>query len=98
MIKKQIPLTLAEVADLVGKSEKEGKVKDFIKDFNKMSVKKAIEMKQEIKELDLIKLKDEDIVKIVDFMPDDAADLTKIVNASLDQDETNKILEIVKKY
>ena len=56
-------------------------------------------MKKELKKLDLIKLKDNDIVKIVDFMPEDAVDLNKIITeVSLDQDEVNKILEIVKKY
>jgi DNA-directed RNA polymerase subunit F len=38
-------------------------------------------------------------VKIVDFLPEDAADLIKILpGVSLNQDEITKILEIAKKY
>ena len=99
MIKNLIPLTLAEVSNLIGKDEKSEKLKDFIKQFNKMPVKKAVEMKEVLKKLGLIKLKGENIVKIVDFMPEDAEDLSKILQGvSLNQDETNKILEVVKKY
>lgn len=90
---------MAEVSELVGKGEKQDAVKKFIKQFSGLSGKKAIEMKEELKKLDLIKLKDDSIVKIVDFMPQDAADLIKAVpSVSFDQDEINKILEVVKKY
>lgn len=98
-IKEQTALTLAEVADLAGDAEKERDIKKFIKQFTKMPVSKAREMKEALKKLDLIKLKEEHIVKIVDFMPEDAMDLNKIIEGiSLDQDEVNKILEVVKKY
>ena len=47
----------------------------------------------------MLKLKQEHIVKIVDLLPEDALDLNKIfTDVSLDEDETTKILEIVKKY
>jgi DNA-directed RNA polymerase subunit F len=99
MIKEQIPLTMAEVVDLAGATEKEQGVKSFIKQFIKMPLETALKMKEEIKKLDLIKLKDEHIVKIIDFMPEDASDLTKVISGvSLNQDEITKILDIVKKY
>jgi len=99
MIKESTPLTLAEVSDLAGESEKEEKVKQFIKKFIKLSAKDAKQLKEELTKLDLIKLKDEHIVKIADFLPEDAAELIKIVSSvSFDQDEITKILEIVKKY
>ena len=90
---------MAEVSSLAGEDEQGEKMKKFIKQFVKMDVKKAVEMKTELKGLDLIKLKDEHIVKIVDFMPDSAADLNKVmVDVSLDQEEVNKILDVVRKY
>ena len=93
------PLTLAEVSDLAGDTDRENEVKIFIKKFTKMPVSKAREMKEELKKLDLHKLKNEHIVKVVDFMPTDAADLNKVmVDVSLDQEEVNKILDVVKKY
>jgi DNA-directed RNA polymerase subunit F len=98
-IKEETPITMAEVAALAGDSEKGKAIRDFIKKFNKMSAEKAIEMKQELKDLDLIKLKDSHIVKIVDFMPQDAADLNKILSeVAFDQEEVTKILDVVKKY
>jgi len=52
-----------------------------------------------LKALDLIKLKDEHIVKIVDFVPKSASDLNKvIIEVSLDSDEVAKILEVTGKY
>jgi DNA-directed RNA polymerase subunit F len=99
MIKKSIPLTIAEVANLAGDTDREKEVKNFIKKFTKMSAKKAEEMKKELEKLDLIKLKPRDIVKIIDFKPEDGAGLIKIIpEVSLEKDEINKILEIVKKY
>lgn len=71
----------------------------FIKKFIEISEKDAEKMKKELKDLDLIKIKDENIAKIIDFLPEDAIDLNKIfVDVSLDEDERNKILEIVKQY
>jgi DNA-directed RNA polymerase subunit F len=98
VIKEQTPITLAEVVEFAGDSENGKKIKDFIKKFNKMPVKKAKEMKSDLEALDLIKLKDLHLVKIVDFMPEDAVELNKIVEGSLDQEEINKILDVVKKH
>jgi len=99
MIREQIPLTLAEVVNLSGDGKKAGEVKSFIKQLTKIKVEKAEEMKEEFKKLDLIQLKEEHIAKIIDFMPEDAEDLAKILpGVSLDQNGINNILEIVKKY
>ena len=96
---ESIPLTLAEVSDLAGDTDREKEIKTFIKKFTKMPVDKAKAMKEELEKLELLKLKEEYIVKIVDFLPEDAIDLNKImVDVSLDQEEVNKILDVVKKY
>ena len=93
------PLTLAEVSNLAGDTDREKEVKTFIKKFTKMPADKAKKMREELTKLDLLKLKEEHIVKIVDFMPTDASDLNKVmVDVSLDQEEVNKILDVVKKY
>jgi DNA-directed RNA polymerase subunit F len=99
MIKDQRPLTYSEVLDLVGDGEKAKKVKDFIKAFYKVKSADAKKLAEELKELDLLKLKEESIVNIVNFLPQDAADLIKILpDVSLDQEEITKILDVVKKY
>ncbi len=99
MINEERPITLAEVVALAGDSEKAEDIKKFIGKFNKMDIKKAEAMLGELKALDLIKLKDEHIVKIVDFVPKSASDLNKvIIEVSLDSDEVAKILEVTGKY
>lgn len=98
-VTEERPITMAEVISLAGDSDKAEEIKKFIKNFNKMDVEKALEMKEELKALDLIKLKDEHIVKIVDFVPKDASELNKvIIEVSLDSDEVAKILEVTGKY
>jgi DNA-directed RNA polymerase subunit F len=99
MIKRSTPLTIAEVVNLAKESEKEIRLKAFSKQFIKISEKEAKEMKEELQNLDLIKLKEDNIVKVIDFMPRDVVDLTKILSGiSLNQDEVDKILGVIKKY
>jgi DNA-directed RNA polymerase subunit F len=99
MIKESRPITMAEVNNLVGDSDKSVEIKKFIKSFDVLDFKKATELAEELKALDLIKLKDEHVVKLVDFVPTDANDLNKVLaEVSLDADEVNKILEVTKKY
>ncbi|GEM_PF-601008 len=99
VVKEEIPITLAEVVALVGSSDNAIIIKRFIKDFNKMRVEKAKEMGNALKGLDLIKLKNEHIVKIIDFMPMDAVELNKVlVEVLLDGEEVTKILEVVKNF
>jgi len=99
VIIEQTPLTLAEVVELSGDSDKEKDVKSFIKKFNKMKVSDAKKMQEELRSLNILKLKEQHIVKIVDFMPEDISDLNKLIDdVSLDSDETSKILDVVKKY
>ena len=98
-VTEERPITMAEVVSLAGDSEKAEEIKKFVKSFSKMDVKKALEMKEELKGLDLIRLKDEHIVKIVDFVPKSASELNKvIIEVSLDSDEVTKILEVTGKY
>lgn len=72
----------------------------FIKKFNKISAAKAQELRKELEALNIFGLRQEEIVKIIDLLPEDAEDLRKITSPeiSLKQDEIQKILEIVQKY
>lgn len=98
-IKEERPITMSEVFAMAGDSEKSQEIKRFIKKFDIPSVKKALEMKKELTDLKILKLKEGHIVKIVDFMPTHATELNKIINdVSLDQTEVDKILSIVRKY
>ena len=99
VIREETPISMAEVAALVGDNERGVAMKKFIGNFVKMDVEKAKELKGELEALDLIKLKASHIVKIVDFLPKDAVELNKVVGeASLDSEEVAKVLDVVGKY
>ena len=100
MIKEIQPVSLTKVAAIV---KKEGKkeMADFITKFVKINSKDAEKLKEELNKLEILKLKPEHVVKIIDFLPIDAEDLRKIFagsELSLEQNEITKIIEITKKY
>lgn len=101
MIIERTPLNLNEVDKIIKDipdSPKKEEIVDFLKKFMKTKNEQAKKIKEELETLDLLKVKREHIVKIADLLPQDASDLNKIfVDISLNEDETNKILEIVKK-
>lgn len=71
------------------------------RNFSKLKESEAQKLMEELKALEIRKLKDDMIVKIVDILPETAKELKSIVSiskVSFKQDEIEKILEIVKKY
>ncbi len=100
MIKNNSPLSMVEAIEYMKKDkENNAELIGFIKKFLEIDLKKAKELKKEIEKLELMKVKEENIIKIIDLMPNSAEDLNKIfVDVSLDEDETKKILDTIKKY
>ena len=100
MIKNQTPLSMPEVEVLLKETKTENKELElFIKKFVKINAKDAEKLKEELRGMRSIRIKEEHIAKIVDFLPEDSTDLNKIfIDVSLDEDEKNKILEFVKPY
>ena len=100
MIKNSEPLSMAEVIEYIKKGgESESEIVGFIKKFNNIKAKEAKELKQEIEALGIMKVKPEYIIKIIDLLPENAEELNKIFSdVSLDEDETKKILDTIKKY
>ena len=98
MIIKKTPLSMAEsLGYLKGDEEKE--IKAFISKFTKMNEKKAKELREELVGLDLIKLNELSIAKIIDLLPETKEELNKaVVDINLDENETNKVLDTIKKY
>lgn len=102
MIKERKLITLAEAKEMLKeiKTDKAQAVLAFIKKFTKISAKDALKLKEQLSGLGLTKLKEEEIIMLVNFMPKDASDVRKIFTGSdinLDQDEIKKILSIFKK-
>ena len=91
---------MAEAVGYIKESEgSETDVVGFIKKFVKTTPKKAKEMREKLRELNLMKLREESIVKIIDFLPETPEELNKVfVDISLDEDEKNKILGIIKEF
>ena len=99
MILEMKPLHLAEVVELAGELEENKNLRDYLKKFKKLSKEKANALCEELRALDNLKLKEDLIVKIVDFLPKDAEGLNKIfIEVSLDEKEIQQVLEIVNKY
>ncbi len=100
MIKGKKPVSMCEAGEIlksIKETDKTNEVKSFIKSFSKTGTEKSKKLKATLEELEMIKLKQADIVKIVDLLPEDATELNKIfTDIVLDADETNKILGIVK--
>lgn len=100
MILDRQPLSLNEVGEILKKipnSEKKIQMELYLKKFLKTKSGRAKKLKEELEKLDLMKIKKEHVVKIIDLLPLDSSDLNKIfTDVSLTEDETNKILETVK--
>ncbi len=100
MIKNNEQVSMAEAMEYVKNSKDEGKeIRAFIKKFTKLGVKDAKELREKIRKLELIKVDDRHLSKILDILPENPEDLDKIfVGISLDEDETKKILDTVKEF
>ena len=100
MIRNIEPVSMAEALEYI-KEDKENNVNliGFIKKFTILKPKEAKEFTKKIQNLNLIKIGMEHINKIIDLMPENAEELNKIFSdVSLDEDESKKILEIVKEF
>ncbi|MFH1585497.1 MAG: hypothetical protein ABIB79_01890 [archaeon] len=96
MIKNYKPLSMAEVTEYV---DKKSEIAGFIKKFTKTKPESAKELRKKLEALDLMKIREEHIVKIIDLMPENLEDLNKIfVGVSLDEDETKKVLDTIKDF
>ena len=100
MILDRTPLNMNETEDILKDlpdSDKKELTKEFLKKFMKAKPEQAKKIREELEKMDLMKLKREHIVKIIDLLPEDSSDLNKIfTDISLNEDETNKILNAVK--
>lgn len=98
MILNKTPITLAEVKENVKDVENKA-MEDYIKAFAKLSKSDVVKCTEAITALNNPKIKEENIVKILDFLPKDSEDLNKIfLDVALSEEESNAILDIIKKY
>jgi len=100
MIKNTIPLSMAESLEYIEKDKKsENSARDFIKKFVKISPKEAKELRKKLEGLNIIKLNDINISKVIDILPEKAEEINKIfIDIGLDENETKKILDTIKEF
>lgn len=100
MIKYREPLSMTESLEYI-QDEKEGEpeIKKFIKKFTKLDAKEAKKLREKLSGLGLLKLKQEYIAKVIDILPENQESLSKIfTDVSLDEDESKKILDVVREF
>ena len=101
--KKYIPLV--EVRDYLKKSDREiygQKIAyEYAKSFSKLKPKDAEKLMEELKGLNIQKLNDEYITKIVDILPGSLDEIRTILSSStisFKNEEIKKIFDVVSKY
>ena len=98
MIIERKPLSMVEAKEHMDKDSGTDII-GFVKKFVILKPGKAKELKKKIQELDLLKVKEEHITKILDLMPETAEDINKIFSdVGLDEDETKKLLDTIKEF
>lgn len=93
------PITMAEAKSLISDFEERKELQDYFKKFSKLSKEKSLALAEEIRGLDNIKIKEKDIIKIVEFLPKEVEEVHKIfTDVTLSEEEATQVVEIVKKY
>jgi len=99
MILNQKSITLAEAKSLVKNLEENKVLDDYFKKFAKLSQTDAVKLVDDLRALNNIKLKEDDFVKLTDFLPQDSEELSKVISeVSLTEEEAQAILALIKKY
>ena len=100
MIKKREPLSMTESLKYIDDSgDGETEIKKFVKKFVKLKPEEAKKLRERLSSLELLKLKQEYISKIIDIMPEDQENLNKIfTDVGLDEDEAKKILDTLEEF
>jgi len=88
-------LSIAEAKEYI--DEENVEIKSFIKKFVEIKSETAKSIREKLTALDLLKVKEEQIVKIIDFLPSTEEEVLKIC-PGLNEDEIKKIIDIVKEF
>jgi len=98
MILERKPLSMSESKEYMNK-ESGTDIQGFVKKFILLKPEKAKELRKKVEDLNLLKVKEEHIAKLIDLLPETTEDLNKIFSdVSLDEDETKKLLDTIKEF
>lgn len=100
MIKKLNPLSMSESFEYLDeKNESEQEVAKFIKKFVKIKPKSAKELRTKIQSMNILKIREEHMSKIIDSLPEDEDSLNKIFTENfLETEESKKVLNLIKEF
>jgi len=97
MIKGNKALSMAEAQEYI--SENNPEINAFVKNFTKLTFEQGKEMREKLLSLDLIKLNEKHISKIIDVIPEDKDELNKVLSdVNFDENEINNILSTIKEF
>ena len=97
---------LKEELEAVKKRDKElgnisAKTEEYLAQFVILSIKQADELEAKLKAMNISRLKDEFIIKIIDVMPTTVEDLKTLLQGyvvSVNQDDMKKIVDVVGEF
>ena len=94
------PLTLIEAKQIAEAHDSDiESLKPYFKKFINLKIKDVEAMRKELEDLDNHKIKNDHIVKIIEFLPGDASEIHKIfTDVGLDENEMKQITDVVKKF
>ena len=101
------PLTMAELKEKLEEikkrdkelSDRATKTHEYLNKFAHLKEKEALKLKEEILKLDIPRLKEKHIIKIIDIIPKDIESLKLIFaseNITIKQESLQKILDVMK--
>ena len=105
----EVPVTMSFVKAELAKIKKRdtelnfraGKCEEYLNQFAPLSVKDADELKSALEKLNIPRLKEEHVVKIVDVLPASLEDVKLVLSAytvNISQENMKKIAETVSKF
>jgi DNA-directed RNA polymerase subunit F len=105
----EVPVSMSfvksELARIKKKDEqlnfRASKCDEYLSQFAPLSLQKADELKESLQKMDIPRLKDEHIVKIVDLLPSNVEDVKLVLSGytiNVSQDNMKKIAETVSKF
>lgn len=112
-IKEMKPIGLQEVSEeikkIIKRDEEQGleknfrlnKTTEYLKDFLTLTKKQMQDLRKEIEDLQIPRLKEEHIFKIIDTLPQTQEEVSLLFagqTITISQDNVKKIAEITKKY
>ena len=106
---QETPISLSEIKEKLHEIESKdkelsfraNKVKDYLNKLVKLDKKTTSELKQKLLSLDIPRLKDRQIIKIIDVLPEDIEELRAVFTGevtTITQENMEKIVEAVKPY